>query len=241
MIGQPTVMMHSLGQIDEFIDHFKIIERIKPYYPDIRLNSRKRHTFDDEHSLYSKYEREIKKGYSLELVFENDVIREIEKPMEVFDFEEKIPVMYFENVHNRIAWEKQIANMPQQVIKRVFLPKVLKSSQDYDEEGHYMTHCVAGYIGGTDYSIIISLRLGEERVTSEFTVTDRRCIQSRYFKNADPPEYFRRALKILSERIKSVRYPIKPIKINKVQLIINGIPVKLGEERVTKEWVEPAF
>ena len=218
-------LISNYGAISTILDHFAIIERIKPYYPETSLKARKWDTFNAEHSLYSKYEREIKKGYSVEVIFESPVLQEIEKVMEVVELDKIEPIMYFENVRDRIAWERQIANTPVHAIQRVFEPKLLRSSDDYFEEGCYMNHCVAGYLEN-DYSIIVSLRLGKERVTCEYAVKDRRCIQAKYFHNQKPPQYFEKALKMLDDRISRIPFPIKPLDRRRVPLVINGVEVK---------------
>lgn len=215
-------ILSSYGIISSFMDHFDIIEKIKTYYPGLKLNAKKWKTFNAEHSLYSKYEREIKKGYSSKIIFDPDALQEIEKPIEVIEHIKTKPLIYFNSIRDQI--ENHVIST-----QRVFLPKLLRSSDDYYEEGAYMNHCVAGYLDGCDYSIIISLRLNEERVTSEFTVKDRKCIQSRYFNNQDPPEHFKKALETLYNRMRSIPFPIKPIDKKKTPLIINGVSVKIEE------------
>lgn len=214
----------SRNIVDTFIDHIKIMDRIKPYYPTVQLNARKWQTFNQEHSLYSGYERSIKKGYCEEVIFEPEFIRAIEKPIEITVLNEP-PIMYLPDVRDRIAYEKEYANFPVSATRRVFEPVLLKSSQEYDDEGVYMNHCVAGYINNTDWSIIVSLRLGDERVTNEFTIKDRRPVQSKYFSNQKPPDYFTEALNKLYERIKTVPFSLKPIDKKRVPLVINGVEV----------------
>jgi hypothetical protein len=116
-------------------------------------------------------------------------------------------------------------NTPPSAVLRKYEPVLLKSSQEYDEEGGYMNHCVAGYINNTNWSIIVSLRHGDERVTNEFSIRDRKCVQSKYFHNQKPPEHFEEPLKKLYERIKSIPFPLSPIDKKRVPLVINGVEV----------------
>jgi hypothetical protein len=133
--------------------------------------------------------------------------------------------MYCPTTQDKIDYEKMYTNYPLKAIKRVFEPKLLRSSQEYFEEGCYMSHCVGGYVEN-DYSIIVSLRLGEERVTCEYAIKDRRCVQSRYFHNQNPPVYFEKALKSLNDRIRMIPVPISPIDRKRVPIVINGVQVK---------------
>jgi hypothetical protein len=216
--------LQSRGAVGELIDHFRMIEKLKPYYPEVQLNATKWNTFNTEHSYLSRLEREIQKGYSIQLIYENPLIYEIEKPIEMTELREP-PIMYCPTTKDKLEYEKMYSNYPVSTIQRIFTPKVLISSQEYFEEGCYMSHCVGGYIDN-DYSIIVSLRLGEERVTCEYAIKDRRCIQSRYFHNQNPPTYFEKALKQLHDRIRMMPVPIGPIDRKRVPIVINGVEVK---------------
>ena len=212
------------GMAMEFIDHFRMIDRLKPYYPEVQLNATKFNTFQTEHAYYSRLEREIQKGYSIQLIYEGPLIYEIEKPIEMAELIEP-PIMYCPTTKDKREYAKMYENFSVSAIQRIFEPKVLTSSQEYFEEGCYMSHCVGGYVEN-GYSIIVSLRLGEERVTCEYAIKDRRCIQSRYFHNQNPPTYFEKALKKLNDRIRMIPVPIGPIDRKRVPIVINGVQVK---------------
>lgn len=213
----------SRGAVGQFIDHFRMIEKLRPYYPEVQLNATKWNTFNTEHGYYSRLENEIKKGYSTELIYEENLVFEIEKPIEMTVLNEP-PIMYCPTLREKVEYEKMYSNFPVSAIRRVFEPKLLRNSQEYFEEGCYMSHCVGGYVN-SDYSIIISLRLGEERVTCEFAIKDRRCIQARYFHNQNPPLYFEEALKKLYDRVRTMPVPIRPLDRKKVPIVINGVQV----------------
>jgi hypothetical protein len=134
------------------------------------------------------------------------------------------PIMYCPTLLDKREYEKMYANFPVSAIHRVFEPKLLRNSQEYFEEGCYMTHCVGGYVD-SDYSIIVSLRLGEERVTCEYSIRDKKCVQAKYFHNQKPPKHFEDALKKLDDRIRMMPVPISPIDRKKVPIVINGVQV----------------
>ena len=127
-------------------------------------------------------------------------------------------------------------------VAKTFYPVLLKIDAEYSEEGGHMHHCVSSY-ADKDLSIIVSLRedsvFGFERVTSEFDVRDKSCIQSKYFCNAAPPEKFKDALKILKDRINKYKGSIKAVEKQKVPLIINGVQIKEQvEEETFIEYIE---
>jgi hypothetical protein len=211
--------------ISMFCDHFRMLKRVNEYYPEMKLNARTYDTFHLEHTELSGIVRGIKSGWSIKYVFDGIMIREIEKVIEIHRLEEMTepdkPYGDFANI-----------------TKDVFIPKVLTSSEEYVEEGLYMHHCVAGYVN-TEHSIIISLRKGRERVTNEFDVKTRHCIQSKYFHNQEPPDYYRKALIHLSDRIRSFPYSLKPIEKIKERLKINGKVVIPDVETIEVPYVYP--
>lgn len=114
-----------------------------------------------------------------------------------------------------------------------FYPVVLKTEEEYVEEGSHMHHCVATYID-REVSLIISIRLnsknGPDRVTCEFDTQNARCIQARYFCNGTPPEMFRESIEILKSKIIHWRKNLTYINKKVIPLIING---KNAEEIMT--------
>lgn len=214
-----------VGLIDMFYDHFRMLEKVKEYYPEMKLNSTTYETFKLEHTEISKIESAIDKGWSIEYLFDNNVIQEIEKPIEITNLNEAA-LMYFENRREGKEYEIQVANWPVSVTRRVFIPKILRTSEDYHEEGFYMHHCVGGYIE-QESSIIISLRHEKDRVTCEFDIKSRRCLQSRYFTNDPPPIYYHDAIEQLKNRVLSYRGRIVPLEKLKKRLEINGKQVEV--------------
>ena len=115
------------------------------------------------------------------------------------------------------------------IYEKTFEPYLLKTSEDYIEEGLYMHHCVAGYIKSSYRSIIISLRCGGDRVTCEFDIKSKKCQQARYFTNDPVPEYFEKALTALKDRISRIPFQVAPIDTRKIPYVVNGVEVKIEE------------
>ena len=184
-------------------DHIDMIERINEFDPNIRWRSTTYSDFHNEHMELTKIISLMKKGWTTEYVFDNRMVRKVEEPITV---------------------------LGDDMVTRVFKPQILKREEEYAEEGAFMHHCVAGY-SNKESSMIISLRLnnGLERVTTEYEKKTGRCQQERYFCNKVPPEYFKRALEILSERVQKFSYQrlLNHIEIKKVRVKINGIEVPL--------------
>jgi hypothetical protein len=208
---------HRTRIIEEFYDHFKMLKRLRFYYPELRLNVRKWDTFTNEHSRISAMERNIKKGYSTHNIFEKHILEAIEKPIEIISYPGTFKTKDFEELGN---FEAQ---------RDVYTPVLLRTSEQYVDEGAVMHHCVAGYIEHK-YSIIVSLRHGTERVTCEFNTNNKDCRQSRAHQNQDPPKHFQKPLEMLKKQIKKIPFSIEPVDRRMIPLKINGIEVTPAEK-----------
>lgn len=217
----PSAPVHGL--IDQFHDHFIMRDRLRLYFPELSLTVKKWNTFSAEHSRYSSLERNIKKGYSLHMIFESHIRAAIEEPIEVVEVIQP-PIMYCPTKEDKRAYDQLYGSFTPQYVKYIFTPKLLTCSEEYDDEGSYQHHCVAGYIGN-GRSIIISLRKGEERVTCEYDTKSRKCHQARAHSNANPSKEFERGLETLHERIRKIPLTIAPSGTKKVPLLVNGKPV----------------
>jgi hypothetical protein len=80
---------------------------------------------------------------------------------------------------------------------------ILKTEDEYIEEGEFMHHCVSSYANKST-SIIISIRRKDinDRITCEFNVEDGLCIQSRHFCNGPVPEHFLKCLDQVKNEVK---------------------------------------
>ena len=192
-------------------DHFSMINMIREYYPDTEMRADNWAKFTNEHTEFSKIQRTIKKGYTTEYIFEQNIIDYIEEPIKIFKSIDIGPGLKGTDMNSY----------------ELYYPVLLRKDVEYAEEGAHMHHCVASYID-TETSIIVSLRHqsseGHERVTNEFKTHKYSCIQSRYFCNAVPPEHFDRPLNILKERIEKwqASKPIKSLEKVRIPLVING-------------------
>lgn len=184
-------------QMNQISDHFNMISQVSEYYPDTKMKAKTWSEFHSEHLELSKLQRTIKRGYIIEYIFDERLVDAIKEP---------------------IKTETE-----------TFYPILLKQDIEYSEEGSHMHHCVASY-SNKEISIIISLRkddpFGSERVTNEFDVRDKSCLQSRYFCNAAPPENFIEPLEILKKRILEYKGSIKSLEKKQVPLVINGKQVE---------------
>ena len=152
-------------------DHVRMLKKAREFYPNMQLTPRTYDSFVIQHEKLSAIECAIQKPWTIEYVFDPLLVEEIEKPIEVFldpYIIEKTGIRGFgETYHIRAAKEREL-----------FYPKILKTSEEYEEEGSNMVNCVGGYIDTTT-SIIISLEHGGERVTAKFSVINRGCLQGK--------------------------------------------------------------
>jgi hypothetical protein len=208
-------------------DHFSMINMIREYYPNTEMRADTWTKFTNEHTEFSKIQRTIKKGYTTEYIFEQNIIDYIEEPIKIFKSIDIGPGLKGTDMDSY----------------ELYYPVLLRKDIEYSEEGAHMHHCVASYID-TETSVIVSLRHlsleGHERVTSEFKTHRYDCIQSRYFCNATPPEHFERPLNILKERIEKwqTTKPIKSLEKVRIPLIINGKEVATAKAKTTDPYME---
>ena len=210
-----SIRHRAHGVVRTLMDHFDMLEKTHPHYPEFRLTSQTAETFHTEHVQLSSISSQIQEGFSTHLIFDSEVIREIEKPFQI----SYLPPI---NVHALVGTFDGI-------YEKTFEPHLLKTSEDYIEEGLYMHHCVAGYIKYGGRAIIISLRCGSDRVTCEFDIKFKKCHQARFFTNDPYPEYFEKALTALKHRISGIPFLIAPIDIKKIPYVVNGVEVEIEE------------
>jgi hypothetical protein len=189
-------------------DHISMMEKIRLYDSNIRINARTWKDFDIEHREFTKIITMIKKGWVTEYVFNDKMIYEIEKPITI---------------------ELNIGDeTTSEIVTETFYPHILKREDDYSEEGTFMHHCVATY-SDKDKSIIVSVRTkdGGDRVTCEFTTQTGQMVQARHFCNQQPPEDMMVAIDQL--KVKTLKYArlglLNCLEKKKTQVKINGIEV----------------
>jgi hypothetical protein len=207
ILNNLSTIGHSITMIN---DHFDMLNKVREYYPEMKLKAKTWESFNAEHAELSKINAHIKRAWSTHYVFDDRMVLAMEEPMKI---------LFLEQI-------------------RIFNPIILKTTEDFFEEGTYMHHCVGSYVDHTN-TMIISLRYGLERVTCEFRINTGKCIQMRYFYNQNPPEYFDKALKELENRftrLYEARAPLAPKDKLKIKLVINGIEVK--PESVLPELIE---
>jgi hypothetical protein len=193
-------------QMRQIVDHILLINKIREYIPTIELKCTNIKDFHHEHIEYSKIERSIQKGYSIEYTFDQRLIKLVEHEM-----------------------------VPPGGVD-LYIPVILKTDGEYSEEGSHMHHCVASYADREQSLIISirkDSKFGNERVTCEFNVKSKELVQAKYFCNAVPPQEFEFAISKLSHMIKMYRGSIQSTGKQKIPLVINGIEIPMIEKKDT--------
>lgn len=173
-----------------FMDHLRMMDKIRPYDPNISLRSTTYRTFTEEHTELSENITKIRRGYVVSYKFHPLMVNDIETPLG---------------------------------LNGEYVPYILKDENDYTEEGSFMKHCVGSYYD-KDKSIIISIRNGDDRWTSEFDTENGNLIQCMGKQNSNPPTHIRELVEnnILkktrtwssADKLKSVEKIVTPLKIN---------------------------
>lgn len=204
--------------ISDLYDHFKMIDKVRNYDPTIYMKARTILEFNEEHTELTKIISTIKKGWSVEYIFDDKMVNEIQKPIDV-------DITLPDGVHEKIT----------------FYPYILKREEDYAEEGSFMHHCVATY-SDKQQSIIISIRNhdGSDRITCEFSGQNGICIQARHFCNGVPPGDMDLALDILKPKVKKFASLglLHSTEKRKVPVKINGVEIKPEINRAHDLWPE---
>lgn len=195
------------GQISQFNDHLDLITKIRTHIPDMEIKCTGLRDFHREHIELSKIESTIRKGYSIQYTFNEDLVKCIES----------VITQSVENTNESLK----------------FYPVILKTDAQYTEEGVHMHHCVSTY-ADRENSIIISIRENSteahERVTCEYDL-QKNLVQAKYFCNAVPPERFNNIIDKVNNRIKKYRGSIKSTGKEKIPLVINGNVIVVTERQ----------
>jgi SepF-like predicted cell division protein (DUF552 family) len=194
------------------VDHFRMLNRIREYDPNIRMRANNKTKFHTEHMELSKIITQIKKGWVIQYFYPEETIRQIQQPIKVFKSIDIGPDLKGTDMDDYVT----------------IIPLVLTREEEYIEEGKFMHHCVASY-AETDTSIIISLRTENEqdRVTCEFQISNGNLIQAKYFSNATPPKQFERVIEEVTDlvRIHARFGTLNWLKKDRVPIKINGIEI----------------
>jgi hypothetical protein len=204
-----TVNENFIGLV---VDHFRMLNRIREYDPNIRMRANSRIKFHNEHMELSKVISQIKKGWVIQYFYPEETIRQIQQPIKVCKSIDIEPCL-------------KGTDMDEDVI---ITPYVLTREEEYMEEGKFMHHCVATY-AETDTSMIVSLRTEDQqdRVTCEFQISSGKLIQAKYFSNAQPPKQYEFVIDGVSDLIRiHARFgTLNWLKKDRVPIKINGIEI----------------
>jgi hypothetical protein len=200
-------------------DHFRMLNKIREYDPNIRMKATTPKKFHDEHSELSKLVSAIKKGWVTQYFYPEETVKEIQQPINC----EKKSEMW---KHDSDGSKELITTVHEGNV--MIYPYVLKREEEYIEEGKFMHHCVASY-ADTDTSMIVSLRTEDkqDRVTCEFNISDGRMIQAKYFSNGIPPKHYQDAIDTVSDLIRMhARFgTLNWLKKDRVPVMINGVEI----------------
>jgi hypothetical protein len=205
-------------------DHFRMLNRIREYDPNIRMKANNITKFHSEHNELSKIISAIKKGWVIQYFYPEETIRQIQQPIKIFKSIDIGPGLKGTDMDNYIT----------------ITPHVLTREEEYIEEGKFMHHCVASY-AETDTSMIISLRTDDQqdRVTCEFQISNGKLIQAKHFSNAQPPKQFEFVIEEVTDivRIHARFGTLNWLKKDRVPIKINGIEIP-AEKREPRRLID---
>jgi hypothetical protein len=211
------------------IDHFNMLEKIQRYVPDIEMKAKSFDEFHKEHNEFSRIIGAMKKGWVIEYQFNEDTVKQIEKPIPL-----KINIGTDEEPIYAKGKDGELFTI---------YPKILKREEEYKEEGDFMHHCVASY-SDKERSIIISFRTKDEsdRGTCEFDCQTGEMIQARHFCNKEVPADIMMAIdKLKPTIVRLARFgKLHSIEKKKVPVKINGIEI-IKEDRDLRRADDPIF
>jgi len=206
------------------VDHFRMLNRIREYDPNIRMRANNRTKFHTEHMELSKVISQIKKGWVIQYFYPEETIRQIQQPIKVCKSID-------------IVQDIKGTDMEEYV---TITPYVLTREEEYIEEGKFMHHCVASY-AETDTSMIVSLRTEDQqdRVTCEFQISSGKLVQAKYFSNAQPPKQYEFVIDGVSDLIRiHARFgTLNWLKKDRVPIKINGIEIP-AEKREPRRLID---
>lgn len=191
-------------------DHYEMLNNIKEIGIKREFNAHNLKTFHEEHNEFTILLKKIREGYDIKKVYSEDLINAIEKPFTIKYNEELI------------------------LIK----PLVLKTKEEYYEEGNYLGHCVSSYVERD--CVIVSIRIEgmKERVTIEYSYNGH-SKQERTFRNQLPPDFLYPAISTVHNRILKFapkdmyeQNLLEPIEVIKTPLFIEGIEIKRPVSRM---------
>jgi hypothetical protein len=213
------------------VDHFRMLNRIREYDPNIRMKANNITKFHLEHNELSKIISAIKKGWAIQYFYPEETIRQIQQPISC----EKKSELWENNYEGS---KELISSVSDGSV--IIYPYVLTREEEYIEEGKFMHHCVASY-AETDTSMIVSLRTEDkqDRVTCEFKISDGRLIQSKYFSNTPPPKHYEHAIDCVSDLIRiHARFgTLNWLKKDRVPVMINGVEIP-AEKREPRRLID---
>lgn len=186
-------------------DHISFLNRINSYGLNYEFNAQNLKSFHEEHSKFTDLIDLISTGVDIKKVYHEKFLNTIEVPITIMTKD-------FETI--------------------TFNPVILKTKQEYKDEGKHMNHCVSGYIDRKNLIISIRMEDGKDRVTMEYSYLGTQH-QAKHFSNQTPPEHFDEVINIINEKIRGLSIRnlhdynyLEPIEIIETPLIIDNVKIE---------------
>ncbi len=186
--------------LHDFDDHILMIGTLIEIFPHVGFNATTWTKFQLEHAEYSKLRAAIRRGYTIELLYDEEITKIIEEPIYSHD-----DVYYPIILKNDFDYNFEGKHMHHCV-------------------GGYIDYSTSMII-----SVRQSTPDSDERVTCEYESVNKLVRQARYFNNGAPPAHFIQPLENLKSRISRINGPItykekikKPFSKEKLKEMANA-------------------
>lgn len=164
----------------EIDDHLNMIRRLKRIFPETEFKACDWKTFHEEHLQFSRLYHLINRGYTIEFIFDDDLIKTIEEPITTSGA----------------------------TFYPVILKKDIEYTEE-GKHMHHCVGSYSERETSLIVSLRENGKHSDSRVTCEYNTMTKRVVQERSFCNGVPPEQFLKPLEILRERIGNYRDSIK--------------------------------
>jgi len=181
----------------EFDDHFRMLRKLRRYFPDMELTTTKRSTFLEEHSRLGTLMSQIKKGYEVVFEYDEEMLMDLQLPINIGDDSFTPYVLMSET-----DYKEEGDTMKHCVYSY------------HDRSNSFIVS-------------LRSTESNNDRVTCEFSVETGKMVQDKYLMNGRTPDNFLPAVEELKNRVKKWHQKDKISQLNRVEkpLKVNGMDV----------------
>lgn len=192
-MGEPYIRILN-AQISQLSDHFVMIERLKKYIPTIGLRANTWKSFNQEHIILSRQVSRISKGYTTEMIYDQEMLRFIEEP-----------INYDNHIFYPVVLKKDSDYLQEGSIMHHCVGTYSESMKSL---------IISLRCGSTD---------SFDRITLEYHIPKRTLEQDRSYCNSPSPDHFKPVLSILNERILGYKDSLFPLELIKKDIEINDV------------------